>query len=73
MLGHDISFSYCRAPGSPDPCRRIFDCWWEAFDVIEFVRTHYGEEGIRKISNPKKDKMLSLLELIEKARKGKND
>lgn len=69
MLGHGIEFSYCRAPGSDTPCRRIFDCWWEEFDVVAFVRLHYGEEKIRRILEPPKQKVLSLAELIEQARR----
>ena len=70
MLGHRLAFSYCRAPGTDLPCRKIFDCWWESFDVVAFVREHYGEEAISRITEPPKEKMLSLLELIERARGG---
>ena len=67
MLGHDIPFSYCRAPGSDLPCRRVFDCWWETFEA--FIRRHYSEADVEKILSAPKDKRLSLVELIEKARK----
>lgn len=70
MLGHDIAFSYCRAPGADIPCRKIFDCWWDTFDVMAFIRSHYGEEGIRRILVPPKEKVLTLADLIKKARKG---
>lgn len=69
MLGHDIDFSYCRAPGGPLPCRKIFDCWWEGFDVEAFVREHFSAEQIERILGPRKDKALSLVELIEQARR----
>ena len=68
MLGHDLSFAYCRAPGRDLPCGRIFDCWWEMFDVEAFVRAHYGEDDIQKILAPRQDKTLSIIELIAKAR-----
>ncbi len=70
MLGHGIEFSYCRAPGSETPCRKIFDCWWEEFDVVTFIRRHYGDEGVRRILEPPKQKVLSLAELIEQAKRG---
>jgi len=71
MLGHDVAFSYCRVPGSETPCRKIFNCWWETFEVEAFIRSCYGEEKIAEIIAPPKQKVLSLVELIEQARKGK--
>jgi hypothetical protein len=69
MLGHDVPFSYCRAPGRELPCGRIGDCWWQTFDVEAFVRAHYGEEEIRQILAPPRNKTVSIAELIERARK----
>ena len=69
MLGHVIEFAYCRAPGSETPCRKIFDCWWEEFDVVDFVRLNYGEEGMRRILEPPKQKVQSLADLIAQARR----
>ena len=70
MLGHSLQFSYCRAPGAEVPCRKIFDCWWEEFDVEAFIRDGYGDDMIARILAPPKDKILSLTELIERAMKG---
>jgi hypothetical protein len=69
MLGHDVPFAYCRTPGSHLPCRRVFDCWWETFDVEAFVRAHYSEADIAKILTPRQDKTATIVELIERARK----
>jgi len=68
MLGHDIDFSYCRQPGSEIPCRKIFDCWWEIFDIEGFIRTNFTPEQIEQILSPRKDKACTIVELIEKAR-----
>lgn len=73
MLGHPVAFSYCRAPGLERLCRKILDCWWETFDVEEFVRSSYGEERFAEISVPPKSKVLSLAELIEEARKSRKE
>jgi hypothetical protein len=69
MLGHEVAFSYCRAPGSSVPCRKIYDCWWETFDVADFVRNHYDEETIGKITAPPPPKTTTLLDLIEQAKR----
>jgi hypothetical protein len=71
MLGHSLTFAYCRAPGSSRPCRKILDCWWEAFEVEAFIRARYGDESLAEITSPPKEKVLTLLQLIEQARKGK--
>jgi len=69
MLGHDVPLAYCRAPGSEIPCRRVFDCWWETFEVEAFVRAHYGAGVIAQILAPRQDKTATIVELIERARK----
>ena len=68
MLGHPIQFAYCRTPGVPVPCRKIFDCWWEVFDVTAYMEEWYGEAKIAEIISPSKGKILSLAELIKKAK-----
>ena len=67
MLGHDLAFSYCRAPARPLPCGKIFDCWWEAFDVEAFIRAHYDEADIERILAPRPDKVASIVDLIQRA------
>lgn len=72
MLGHEVQFAYCRLPGSDTPCRKIFDCWWETFDVEAFIRAFYSEEEIARITAPRTDKVCSIVELIEKAKKARD-
>jgi len=69
MLGHDVPFAYCRAPGSELPCRKVFDCWWETFDVTGFIRTHYSPDQIARMLAPRPDKLATIAELIERARR----
>jgi hypothetical protein len=69
MLGHDVGFGYCRAPGRPLPCGKVFDCWFETFDVQAFIRKHFSEHEVQEILAPRQEKLTSLVELIEKARK----
>jgi len=69
MLGHEVTFAYCRSPGGKTPCRKALDCWWETFDVEAFLRGQYGDEAIARILAPPKGKLLSLVELMERAKK----
>jgi hypothetical protein len=69
MLGHEVPFSYCRQPGQEVPCRKIFDCWWETFDIKKFIEENYSRETRAAILQPPKPKVLSLLEIIEQAGK----
>ncbi|MFP4415651.1 MAG: hypothetical protein ACOC4C_04835 [Fibrobacterota bacterium] len=66
-LGHEIAFSYCRKPGSEIPCRRIFDCWWERFDITTFMKQNYSEEVLEKITRPQQPKSVSLAQIIKEA------
>jgi hypothetical protein len=68
MLGHPVQFSYCREPGQETPCRKIFDCWWETFDIQTFMNSHYNDETLQKITEPPKPKMFTLAELIQQAK-----
>ena len=69
MLGHEITFAYCREPGAELPCRKIFDCWFERFDIENFIRRHYPQDQIEKILTPTQPKITSLVDLIEQAQK----
>ena len=69
MLGHDLTFSYCRQPGREIPCSKIFDCWWERFDIANFMRSNYPSETIAEILKPKQPKAASLIEIIQRAQK----
>ena len=73
MLGHEISFAYCRQPGREIPCPRIQDCWWERFDIQGFLRAHYSAEEIAEMLRPRQPKVATLLEIIQKAQKGTGD
>jgi hypothetical protein len=73
MLGHTVAFLYCRTTGTDTLCRKIFDCWWESFDVVSFVGRCYPEEEVRALLTPVKPKALSLVELIQQARKRKSE
>ena len=69
MLGHDIAFSYCRRPGREIPCARVYDCWWEKFDINAFIDTYYSPESIAEVLKPKAPKIVSLVEIIQRAQR----
>jgi len=69
-LGHHITFSYCRVENKGLPCFKIIDCWYEHFMIEDFLRKDLKPEEWEKVFNrPKKPKILSLVELIEEAKK----
>lgn len=73
MLGHDLTFAYCRQPGQDTPCRKIYDCWWQDFDIAAFMEAHYPPETLAHVTEAKKPKMLSLVEIIQRAQAKKKD
>ena len=73
-LGHQISFSYCRVENKGLPCFKSLDCWYQTFNVEACLRTELAPEVFEKIFKQRaKPKLLSLVELIEKAKKVKQD
>ncbi len=68
-LGHYVPFRYCRSVRNGVPCHRILDCWFERIPAEEYLREHYTEEEIADILKPPVSKLVSLVELIEKAKK----
>ena len=52
------------------PCFKTLDCWFEHFLVEEYLRKELTPEEWEKVfDKPPKSKMLSLVELIEEAKK----
>jgi hypothetical protein len=69
-LGHQISFSYCLAERGELPCFKALDCWFEHFDVEGYFRGRLTEEQMEKaFSRSGHSKMMSLLDLIEQAKR----
>ena len=67
MLGHEIPFSYCRQGAGSFPCRKIFDCWFQIFDIQAFMKEYFTDEQISEIVSPPKPKITTLIDLIQKA------
>jgi len=69
-LGHQISFSYCRTENQGLPCFKTLDCWFQLFEVETFLKAELPPEIFGKIfTREVKPKILSLVDLIEKAKK----
>ena len=69
MLGHEVDFAYCRQGSGDLPCRKILDCWFERFDIEEFIHHHYTPKQVQEILEPSKPKLTSLVDLIRQAQK----
>jgi hypothetical protein len=71
MLGHGVSFSYCRHLPEGRPCRLIVECWQGQFDITTFLEERYSGEQIESFLASPKPKLTSIIELIEKARQNR--
>lgn len=68
-LGHELTFSYCLKEAGDLPCARIIRCWFAYFDVEAFLKSELGHEKWKKfIDTQPKDKIVNLIEIIEKAK-----
>ena len=73
-LGNPVPFSYCRIENKGLPCSPIIDCWYDYFMIEDFLRQELEpDEWERIFSEPPKQKVLTLIELIEEAKKRKTE
>jgi hypothetical protein len=70
-LGNPVPFHYCKICGDQQqPCLKIIDCWWEHFDVVQYLKDQLPEVQFNRLmAREPKPKVGSLIELIEQARK----
>jgi hypothetical protein len=69
-LGHEVHFSYCRCESGGLPCSKTIDCWYDHFLVEDLLRRELNpEEWDRVFVNPPKPKVVTLMDLIERAKK----
>ena len=71
-LGHELTFAYCRREGGNLPCGRIIRCWEPFFPVADFLKEALDAaawEALCRQAPP--DKLTTLLDLIEKAKAGR--
>ena len=67
MLGHDLTFKYCRLTGDGSFCRRIFDCWHAKIEVGRYLKAFFTDDEIRGVLHHSSPKLHTLLNLIEKS------
>ncbi len=70
MLGHTLSFRYCRVMHTGLPCHNILNCWFERFDIEAFVGENYSTEELLDIFTPPRKKMETIVEVVNQAAAG---
>ena len=71
-LGGEVTFAYCLTEGGDLPCPRTIVCWQPYFPVETLLRKKLTQEQWDRCFGQKpKEKMVSLIELIEAAKKSK--
>ena len=69
-LGHELKFSYCRREAGDLPCHRTIKCWQPFFPVEAYLREILSASDWEHFSRQVPgDKMATLLDLIEQAKK----
>jgi len=69
-LGHEVPFAYCRSEAGEFPCFRVLLCWEPRIPAEAFLREQMTPEAWEKFCQQEsKDKLSSLIELIEAAKK----
>ena len=70
-LGSPVAFFYCTAcEANNRPCGKIIDCWWEAFDVVRYLKdTLAPEEFDRLACAEPASKVSQLVDIIAQSKK----
>jgi hypothetical protein len=69
-LGGNVTFGYCLKEGGLKPCGRALVCWSQFFDVTEYFKRLLTEEEFERVfSEAPRPKIVTLLELIENAKR----
>ncbi|MBI5589225.1 MAG: hypothetical protein HY881_01950 [Deltaproteobacteria bacterium] len=69
-LGGSVRFGYCHAGDDALPCFKICDCWWEYFDVVDYLKGKLSDRDFENLMKSRpKPKITGLLQLIELAQK----
>lgn len=68
-LGGEVAFGYCKACGKDKkPCFKVFDCWWEQFDVVAHMKACLSPDVFDALSTSRpQPKIASLVDLIRQA------
>lgn len=73
-LGHEVPFSYCRSESRGLPCFKTIDCWYDHFLVEDLLRRELRQEEWDLVfAGPPRPKVLTLVDLIEQARRSDGD
>ena len=70
-MGNPVPFKYCKTcDEGQQPCFKILDCWWEYFDIVQYMKDNLPEDQFNRLMAEKspKPRVTSLVELIEQAR-----
>ncbi len=67
-----MTFGYCLQESGDLPCARIIQCWQAAFDIEALLKEHLMPEQWEQFTCAQpKDKVINLIEIIEKAKSQK--
>lgn len=66
MLGHELTFKYCRTMQMDLPCGRILNCWFERLPIQQYIGDHFTKEEQEKVFEPPKPKMEALAGIVKK-------
>jgi hypothetical protein len=71
-LGGEVTFAYCETEGGDLPCPRILLCWEPHLPIEPYLRKKLTRTQWHAcFGQPAKDKMTTLIELIEAAKERK--
>lgn len=68
-LGGPVGFGYCMHCEREQACVKVVDCWWETFDIVQYLKDHLPEDQLARVMNAKpQTKISSLVEVMAQAK-----
>ena len=67
-LGGPVRFAYCKSCETDrSACFKIFDCWWERFDVVAHMQACLTPEAFEELRTRRpQPKVASLLDIVRR-------
>jgi len=72
-VGGEVTFRFCRFENNMLPCRFIVGCWQGQMGIEKLLHEHYSEDELNRIFAPPKPKIESLVGVMEKVQKPKQE
>jgi glutathione S-transferase len=64
-----VGFDYCMRCEPEQPCFKVVDCWWETFDIVQYLKDHLPDDLFGRVMDARpKSKIAALVAVAAQAK-----